>query len=97
MERVCPLSDLPDIRRGRAPSISMAFSLAADIFVVQGIKSDLERPRLCRIDSPPSIDWQPVSAIAGFITVGEGLELAGLTPSSATSEGMAWIDTSMNG
>ena len=75
----------------------MAFSFAADIFVEQGIRSDLERPRLRKTDSPPSIDWQPVSAMAGFITSREGLGFTGLTPNSEMSEGTAWIVMSING
>ena len=75
----------------------MAFSLAADILVEQGIRSDFERPRLRRTDSPASIDWHPVSAMAGFVTIGEGLEFTGLAPKSITSEGIAWIATSIKG
>ena len=48
--------------------------------------------------SPASIDWQPVSAIAGWVTrEEEDLSVLYSMPMSETSEGTAWMLTLMNG
>ena len=41
-----PSSDEPEIRRGKAPSMSIGFSFAADIFIEHGMRSVFCSPSL---------------------------------------------------
>ena len=87
----------PEILIGRAPTISMELLLAADIFMLTGMRCCLERPRGESREVPARQDWHPVSAIAGTEMVGVGSLKVLRKPRSLVSVGSAQTETSTKG
>ena len=59
-----PVGDVPVMRSGRAPMIVIPRLLAADIFMVTGIRLCLLRPSCNSKSLAARHDWHPVSAVA---------------------------------
>ena len=81
-----PVGDVPVIRNGRAPIMVIPRLLAADIFIVTGIRLCLLRPSCGSKSLAAKHDWQPVSAVAEYVAVGVGDAIVDLMPSSSMSD-----------
>ena len=97
MDTVEPVEDIPERRRGIAPTISIPRLLAAVISIVTGISWLILSPRLCRRLVPAKQDWHPVSAMALKVIIGVGARIDVTTPMSLKSTGRALTVMSIHG
>ena len=95
--RTLPSEALPVIRKGRAPIMCIGLLFAADMEVVVLNNWLGFNPSALSNGTPASVDWQPVSAMAGVVTGPAVAVKAEVWPRSRKSAGSALTETSMNG
>ena len=84
-----PVGDVPVIHSGSAPIIVIPRLLAADIFIVTGIRLCLLRPSCGSKSLAAKHDCHPVSAVAEYEAVFVADAIVDLIPRSSMSDGTA--------